>query len=79
MAITNGPVLWEGKHGRDVLKVTQDDVSGKPMIGIRLWYYDESETLRPGNKGLFIKPEVWAEVLSALALPKANGRKAGVK
>lgn len=79
MAISNKEELFRGKQGRDELIAQLSDVNGKEVVSVRLWYYDENDTLMPGRNGLNITLENFQKLFAAPAVKRLLAAKATTK
>lgn len=61
------PVIFlEQPRGRDMLRVSASDFKGTIYTDIRVWYFDRDGELRPGQKGVSLRPDAIPAVIAAL-------------
>ena len=55
------------KGGGEVIRVELSEFKGKTYLNIRIWYMDKNTNeLRPSQKGVTIKPELYSQLKDAL-------------
>lgn len=59
-------VFLDQPRGRDVLRVTASEYKGTTYVDIRVWYFDRDGELRPGPKGVSLRPDAIPAVIEAL-------------
>lgn len=59
-------VFLDLPRGRDVLRVTASEFKGATYVDIRVWYFDRDGELRPGSKGVSLRPDAIPAVIEAL-------------
>ena len=54
-------------NGKDFIRVEVGEFEGHKLIGIRIWFKpDNSEELRPTQKGISIPAHLYPDLMSAL-------------
>jgi len=59
-------VFLEQPRGRDTLRVTMSDFKGTTYVDVRVWFTDRDGELRPGPKGVSLRPDAIPAVIEAL-------------
>lgn len=64
--MTEPTIFLEQPRGRDVLRVSASEFKGRTYVDIRVWYFDRDGELRPGQKGVSLRPDAIPAVIEAL-------------
>lgn len=59
-------VFLDLPRSRDMLRVTTSEYKGTTYVDIRVWYFDRGGELRPGTKGVSLRPDAITAVIEAL-------------
>lgn len=59
-------VFLDLPRGREMLRVSVSEFKGGTYADIRVWYFDRDGQLRPGPKGVSLRPDATTAVIEAL-------------